>query len=381
MQTGTGGSGKSDPEKRPQPEREAKPPVEAAISEGVGEFVHDVVERALVQLKDDKERDLVRDSLEAALTRTLRDIADEEMSRRRAAGTAAAFGNGAGMMATGDVAARGMEVARQVKELGFVEFTTGLVTGVFDTVIASTLKQMEGYAKLVSDIASSLAQFAAENVSSAEVDAHLSTKYPDGDGGTVVRPTYAFADTDADDAAGIPAKSGNEKLKEVASSLLLATDDLPESRKLKESDLTIADGAKSFTLEQVRAVRKAMGFVLAFDMRNMLRDMVREGMARIVVRDGKILTKLTFRIASTEQASKASSKYHQDSAGAYINGSAGVWWGKVNAGANWNQLNVSTVNESSFDALTMSTEIIGQVEINFRTETFPPRDVALPVET
>jgi hypothetical protein len=369
MQT-SGGSG--------VPERpEAEPQVEAAISEGVGEFVHDVVERALGQLKDDAERDLVRDSLEAALTRTLREIADEEMARRQAP-LAGDVGVGDGApLAVGGVAMAGMEVARQVQSLGFVEFTTGLVTGVFDALIASTLKQMDGYAKLVNDIGTSLAQFAAENVSPAEIAAHLATKYPDGQGGTVVRSDYVFEDTPAN---GANPKTGNEKLKEVAASLLLATDDLPESRELKPADVDVG-AATSFTDDQVRAVHTAVGFLLAFDMRNMLRDMVREGMARIVVRDGKILTKLTFHVGTTEQKQITRDNYQKAGLTAYIHGEAGGFWGKIRAGADFNFVNVSTINETSFDELTMSADIIGQVEINFRTETFPPRDIALPAET
>jgi hypothetical protein len=373
MQT-SGGSG--------VPERpEAEPQVEAAISEGVGEFVHDVVERALGQLKDDAERDLVRDSLEAALTRTLREIADEEATRRNVplkGGFGA--GDGGALKGLGGTAMAGMEVGRQVRSLGFVEFTTGLVTGVFDALIASTLKQMDGYAKLVSDIGSSLAQFAAENVSDAEIDAHLATKYPDGKGGTVVRPAYVFEDTAADAQEGREAKPGNEKLKEVAESLVLATDDLPESRKLAPAAIQV-DSATSFTAEQVQAIRPAIGFLLAFDMRNMLRDMVREGMARIVVRDGKILTKLTFNVETTERAEAQRDRYQKSSLDAYIHGEANYLWGKWKAGADLNFVNVNTINETSFDELTMSTEMIGQVEINFRTETFPPRDIALPAET
>jgi hypothetical protein len=372
MQT-SGGSSEPPEGQEPQPQ------VQAAISEGVGLFVHDVVERALGQLKDVAERDLVRDSLEAALTRTVRDIADEELARRQVA--AADVGNG-GLMSTvptnGALAERGIEVAREVKELGFVEFTTGLVTGVFDALIASTLKQMDGYAKLVNDIGTSLAQFAAENVSSAEIEAHLTNKYPDGTGGTVVRPNYVFEDSPADDL-GTPPKTGNQKLKEVAESIRLATDDLPESRRLKVADLDVG-GLMSFTREQVSAIRTAIGFLLAWDMRNMLRDMVREGMARIVVRDGKILTKLTFRVASDEKSTVTQSKFNAMQAGAYVKGEANFLWGKINGGANWNMVNVSAVNEASFDSLTMSTEMIGQVEINFRTETFPPRDIVLPLE-
>jgi hypothetical protein len=35
-------------------------------------------------------------------------------------------------------------------------------------------------------------------------------------------------------------------------------------------------------------------------------------------------------------------------------------------------MKVNTVDTESFDSVTMSAEIIGQVKINFRTESFAP---------
>ncbi|NEQ83861.1 MAG: hypothetical protein F6K26_27860, partial [Moorea sp. SIO2I5] len=58
----------------------------------------------------------------------------------------------------------------------------------------------------------------------------------------------------------------------------------------------------------------------------------------------------------------------------YIRGRAVAESGNVSAGTSHNKLTVKPVNESSFDAVTMSTDIIGQVKIRFRTETFPPVD-------
>jgi hypothetical protein len=352
--------------------------VDTTISQGASQFVDDIVSKALEEIDSEEERELLREGLTETMTTTLWEIADAEISRLKQASAATnghALANGNGSFAVGDVATTGMNVAKQVKDIGFVEFTTGLVTGVFDTLIASTLKQMEGYAKLVKEIGSSLAEFAAANVSGADVDAHLNKKYPDGTGGTVVTPAYTFKDTAEDTVNGIPAKSANEKLKEVAGALLLATSDLPESRRLTEEQVAIDSTQKSFTLAQARLIRTAISFVLATDMRGVLREMVREGMARIVVTNGVLKTKLTFNVTSNEVAAKQKASYHRDSASAYIRGHAGVWWGGVTAGADWSQVNVNTVNEQTFDQLTMSTEMIGAVDLNFRTETFPPRDI------
>ena len=66
-------------------------------------------------------------------------------------------------------------------------------------------------------------------------------------------------------------------------------------------------------------------------------------------------------------------RLHQE-ANPYIRGRAVAGWGNVSAGASHNKLTVKPVNESSLDAVTMSSDIIGQVKIRFKTEKFPPVD-------
>ena len=98
----------------------------------------------------------------------------------------------------GSAANAAMNVASQVQNLGFVEFTTGLINGTCDAIVGATIKQMEAYAALVADLAKTLSQFQAENVPDAQINAYLSNRYPDGAGGTSIRTDYTFSDTAAD---------------------------------------------------------------------------------------------------------------------------------------------------------------------------------------
>jgi hypothetical protein len=95
-------------------------------------------------------------------------------------------------------------------------------------------------------------------------------------------------------------------------------------------------------------------------------------MARIVITNGEIFTKLTFNVTATDAQNTQKSNYQNQSVGAYIRGSGG--WGpvSVSAGASYSKLNVSAVNEGSFNSVNMTAEMIGQVKLNFKTETFPP---------
>ncbi len=274
----------------------------------------------------------------------------------------------------GGTANSAMEVAKQVQNLGFVEFTAGLINGTFDAIIGATIKQMKAYAELVADLAKTLSQFQAENISDAQVNAHLSNRYPDGQGGTSVRSNYTFKDTAADPANGVTGSTASQNLQAVVETLISETAGLKAPAvPLTRTSLGIAQGDTpiTFTDAQVAMIRRAIGLTLASNMMDHLRAMAREGMARIVITEGSIHTKLTFNVSSTEVQATQKSKYNSQSFGANIQGSAGWGWGRVSAGASYSNLNVNTVNESSFDSLTMSTEMIGEVHLKFKTETFP----------
>jgi hypothetical protein len=276
-----------------------------------------------------------------------------------------------------------VDAVKSVQNLGFVEFTTGLINGTFDAIIAATIKQMDAYAKLVADLAKTLDQFQAENVSDAQINAHLAGHYPDGAGNTTVRSNYTFTDTPENLAQGTSAKSGHEKLVEVAKALENETVGLPEPLLfvfLDAEDPTpepletkhIRHDAVSFTADQVRLIRGKMGHLLAKGMLEHLRAMAREGMARIVIDKGTLTSKLTFQVNATSEQTTQADTYSRHAArvgvrGGFVSGLFGAQFG-----ASYSGLSVSTVNQNTYDAVTMSAEIIGQVSLNFRTETFPP---------
>lgn len=272
-----------------------------------------------------------------------------------------------------------MNAASRVQDLGFVEFTAGLINGTFDAIIGATVKQMEAYSKLVAELSKSIQQFQAENVSDAQITDHLAERYPDGKGGTSVVPETPFTDTPADAQTGAKAKTASEKLQDILNALIVETKGLPEAQRLTraEASLGIAQDANviKFSKEQVEKIRTAIGASLATNMIAQLRQMARDGMARIVITDGEILTKLTFNITATTQQQKRKENYNQNINETAISGGiGGGWWG-VSAKTKNTNININSVNETSFDSTTMNVEMIGQVKLRFKTETFPPINV------
>ena len=93
-----------------------------------------------------------------------------------ASGTASAAESGSSLAAAASgnpTLDNAMNVASRVQEIGFVEFTAGLINGTFDAIVGATLKQMEAYSKLVADLSKSIQQFQVENVTDAQITAYL----------------------------------------------------------------------------------------------------------------------------------------------------------------------------------------------------------------
>ena len=300
------------------------------------------------------------------------------------------------------VAGQGIGVAQQVQNLGFVEFTTGLINGTFDAIIGATIKQMEAYAKLVADLAKTLKEFQAENVSYAQIIAHLSDRYPDGDGGTSVRTNFIFKKTEADAVNAVTAKAGLDNILAVVDALVLETQGVGSDKlidllgfidvvrsnaspndplqRLRTLPSVSPATSLSFTTNEVTLIHKAMGILLASNMMDHLRAMAREGMARIVITEGSIRTKLTFKVETTETDIKQASQYRAKSSGASVSGYyAGKKWG-LSGGAGYSKISTNTVNETNYNNTNMSAEIIGEVNIKFKTETFAPFEAPIVIK-
>ena len=347
---------------------------EVAVDVAVRRLLDAAVEDALVAVQKEGGPDVVTRGVADLLKEAL--ITALEGHRET---MAMAAGNG-GFGVGGEATASAMGAVKAVKDLGFVEFTAGLINGTFDAVTGSTIKQMDAYAKMVADIAKSLKEFQAENVSDAQIDAYLLQRYPNpaDPETTMIVPGRKFVGIEEDEAKGVPGKSAADQALEVANAIVL------DSQKLKPlaTPLTVEEiypvGADSIRGPQVMAIRTASGLLLAKGSQDVLVEMARMGMARIVVTNGEILSKLTFRVSASEIDQRVQHNYEQESSHSYLRGNLSLplkFLGfSGGGGTGSNKFTCTTVNESSFDSTTMSAEIIGQVRINFKTESFAPAE-------
>ena len=63
--------------------------------------------------------------------------------------------------------------------VNFPTFVSGLIDGVFNSIVTSSIQQMEAYAKLVADVSKSLNQFRDDNTTQNQGRDHLVEQFPD----------------------------------------------------------------------------------------------------------------------------------------------------------------------------------------------------------
>jgi hypothetical protein len=222
----------------------------------------------------------------------------------------------------------------------------------------------------VANLAQTLAQFQAANVSAADVTAFLAQRFPDGQGGTTVSPSYVFTETPVNTTTGEPAIPAADKMNAVGGTLLaeipgLAAADVAVPAASPPADVRFSQG-------QVETIREKVATELARRMQLQLRDMARDGMRGIEVTDGRILSRLTFGVTTTDTAERVQSTYHSNNLSASVQGGFRRRRFGISGGVSGGFVNVNTVNERTFSSVSMSAQIVGEVELRFRTRTYLP---------
>jgi hypothetical protein len=229
------------------------------------------------------------------------------------------------------------EVARATLDaIDFPNFVSGLIQGTFQAIVDSSVQQMQAYAEMLKQVAGTVDQFMAENVSDGMARDYLADRYGDivsrdNSGG---RPRLSV-NTDA----------GGGELPSFFNDLGFAA---PEDL----SDDTVEDVV-------VPAARRS----LAEQRQQTLATMVLMGINRVVVDDGEITAKLMFHVDASETAEV---RFDQQKT---TLGTMARTAGTSPFTAQGILVNTTSVNAQS--DINVRTDLTGQVTVRFRSETFP----------
>lgn len=250
-----------------------------------------------------------------------------------------------------------IQVASQVDKIKFPEFTASLITGVFDAITANQIKQMAAYTEMLGKVSKSLTSFVNEtkdDITGGELLEFLSNTFSYEKGGATKTMQYG----------------------EVYDKLQKGTAIDNEAKTELTSELTVKDGAKTL----VPSITKT-GFLDAVKTRiseskyKLLRDMMKLGYQKLVVKDGKVETKLEFFTQQYEYDVQNTSEFERKNrswgfGGSFKGGFLGGILG-INGGISNTSTKVSTVNTSKVDISNTTVDIFGHVSINFKSDFFP----------
>lgn len=193
-----------------------------------------------------------------------------------------------------------------IKGVNFPGFVSGLIQGVFHSIVTSSIEQMEAYAKLVADVAKSLNQFRDENTTANQGRDHLLEQFPDLF--QLQAPGDGFGGGFGEESSGEPRVALREGIDE-RQAMARINASMPLDKPITKLDDELVEAML------VPAARTQ----LATGRQQLLATMVMMGINRIVVTDGKIAAKVMFDFQARDnrrfQKSAAYFDYAKDAYG------------------------------------------------------------------
>jgi hypothetical protein len=230
------------------------------------------------------------------------------------------------------------EVARAtLNAIDFPSFVASLIQGTFKAIVDSSIQQMEAYAELLKNVAKSVDQFMADNVTDGQVKDYLADEHPN-----------VFT---KDTSGGMPTLGVNRN------------GDSPQQLPsfLQDLGFTAPQDIDDAAVDEV--IVPATKRSLAEQRQQTLATMVLMGINRVVVDDGEILAKLIFHIDATETTAL---KFDQTKT---TFGNMAQTGGRSSFSAQGLMVNTTNLNAQS--DLNVRADLTGQVQVKFRSETFP----------
>lgn len=299
----------------------------------------------------------------------------------------------------GQAVSTGVEQAVALIEgVNFPAFVSGLIEGVFHSIVKSSIEQMEAYGKLVADVSKSLNQFRDDNTTANQGRDHLVEQFPDlfelqmpGDDD----PFGSFGDS-APAGPRVALREGVDERQAVAR----VNASLPLDKPVTKLDDELVEALL------VPAARTQ----IATGRQQLLATMVMMGINRIVVTDGKIQAKVMFDFQAKDnrryQASASQFDYAKDAygnlqktrgyEGEYDSGSKGGSYTRDKDGSvssdsagyyskgtyKYSEKPVITAMSSSRladdSSLQTKASLLGNVEVNFKSDYLPLEKMATP---
>lgn len=244
-----------------------------------------------------------------------------------------------------------IEQASHLEEIKFPEFTAELITDTFKALIDANLRQMEAYTDLIKSVGVALTQYinnTRDDITGEQILAFLSSNLP------------ALESDTAHSSIIYPGKnlSAAEATK-LSDAVALRSD-------AGITQPTIPTG--NITEARFTAIKEAVANRIAQNKYDLLTEMVKQGVLRLIVNNGTIETRLNFHAYQRSYDSQTTANYSTSTS--RKSGGGGFFLGFFGSGSSYKKtnVNVSTQKSVSSDYSSSSVSIFGGVKIEFSTD-------------
>jgi hypothetical protein len=238
----------------------------------------------------------------------------------------------------------------------FPEFVSGLVEGVFTSIVDSSIRQMQEYGKLLEAVVMSVNQFKNDHIAPRDARQDVLDRFPG-----------FFEMEDTEDGEGrLAAKSDldDEEAPDLSGAYGV------------DSDLDLSEPENEQKLVESARLK------LAQQRQQQLATMVLLGINRIIVTDGYINAKVFIDVRSRDRVERenVARQYQRDTERSYERKRS--FWGTSRSG----KVNTSVTSayaqskDKSESEIKTRANLTGEVRINFRSETFPLERLGSPEE-
>ena len=257
-------------------------------------------------------------------------------------------------------------LADLVERVDFPRFVAGLIEGVFDAIVTSSIKQMEAYGELVKNVSKSVDQYMKDNISENNARDYLAERYPGHLEIDISGESPRLKAREGADEQSMPDFAGDLGMPAPISSL--------DDEKIEK--------------ELVPAARRRM----ALDRQQLLATMVMMGVNRLVVTNGSIEASVLFELDTKDEVKRkskiattadwAAQQESQWGGEGTSSRKGGGWfrprteskssWYSKGAAKSSASFNVSTTkSEDSTAKVELHAKLGGKVNVNFKSDYFP----------
>jgi hypothetical protein len=262
-----------------------------------------------------------------------------------------------------------------VKKVDFPKFVSGLIQGVFQAIVESSIEQMRAYGELIANVSKSVTDFANDNISENNARDWLQERFPGTFGVEQEGMSGGFAED------GTP---------QVATSRLALDENAPEGAMVNVNDTLRFPADQRITdisdPESEKKLVLAAQLEIARGRQQLLASMVMLGINRIVITDGLIHAKVVFDMKASDTAKRGSRAAFSDAdrlaTQTKASTSYGGWFSPVKAGfsSQVESEHVTTVesslDENSESKADVKAKLTGEVRVNFKSDYMPMEKLA-----